>query len=421
MARQVDDVPADLASWQIRALSVLIAAMPACFAVSSRLKTVPMVVLFLVGIVLLITRTETRLSYRLAWSVAAACALRLLYDIGNLLGHQLNWANLDLPAQTLLFLGIAAVFTLSLKPRVIAIGFSLTTLLLGTTCLFQRYVQGVDRPYGLNGGEWAAIEFAMYLLLLVMFSILQALRSSTTHSDRWLHIVAAVIGLYGAVLTQSRGPLLAFAPIYAGLMLWYAMRTRRLQRTLVLFTATVACMLAITATLHREMVDRLTDVPDEIATYNSADTSGAIRERLEMWHTAWQAFLERPLAGNGLEQFGAYVRRQVASGHASPSIAKYTHPHSEYLESLAAGGLPALLVLLLFFAVPLGYFARYANHEQEPVAVSAVAGLMVIGMYGLCAFSDNVFYRAMPQSLYLFLVLGLAVNIGRQLRNASPR
>lgn len=395
--------------------------MPACFAVSSRLKTVPMVVLFLVGIVLLIARTETRLSYRLAWSVAAVCALRLLYDIGNLLGHQLAWSNLDLPAQTLLFLAIAAVFTLPLKSRVIAIGFSLTTLLLGATCLFQRYVQGVDRPYGLNGGDWAAIEFAMYLLLLVLFSILQALRASTTRGDRWLHIIAAVIGLYGAVLTQSRGPLLAFAPIYVGLMLWYAMRTRRLRRTLVLFTVTVACMLAITATLHREMVDRLTDVPDEIATYNAADTSGAIRERLEMWHTAWQAFLEHPLTGNGLEQFGPYVRRQVAIGHASPTIAKYIHPHSEYLESLVAGGLPALLVLLLFFAVPLGYFAHHANHQQESVAAAAIAGLMVIGMYGLCAFSDNVFYRAMPQSLYLFLVLGLAVNIGRQLRNASSR
>jgi O-antigen ligase len=45
----------------------------------------------------------------------------------------------------------------------------------------------------------------------------------------------------------------------------------------------------------------------------------------------------------------------------------------------------------------------------------------VIGMYGLCAFSDNVFYRAMPQSLYLFLVLGLAVSIGRQLHDASTR
>lgn len=395
--------------------------MPACFAVPARLKTVPMAVLFVTGIVLLLTRRDIRLSYRFAWSVAAVCALRLLYDIGNFLGHRLDWVTLDLPAQTLLFLAVAAVFALPLRERVIAVGFSLTTLLLGATCLFQRYVQAVDRPAGLNGGDWAAIEFAMFLLVLVLLSMLQALRSATTRGDRWLHIVAVLVGLYGAVLTQSRGPLLAFAPVYLGLMLWYALRSHLWRRMLVLFVVTVIAMLAVTATLHREMVNRLADVPEEIATYSPDDTSGAVRERLEMWHTAWQAFLDHPLAGIGLDQFGVYVRAQAAIGKASPSIAKYVHPHSEYFESLAAGGVPALLVLLLFLGVPLGFFARHANHPQEPVAASAVAGLMVIGMYALCAFSDNVFYRAMPQSLYLFLVLGLAVGIGRHLHHTSPR
>ncbi|WP_343848915.1 O-antigen ligase family protein [Rhodanobacter soli] len=412
------------ASWQIWTASLLLAVMPLCFAVSGRLKTVPMVLLFMAGLALLVTRTETRHACRLAWPVAAACVLRLLYDVGNFLGHRLDWPTLDLPAQTLLFLGIAAVFTLPLKQRVIAIGFSLTALLLGAVSLYQRYMLGADRPYGLNGGDWAAVEFAMYLLVLVLLSMLQALRPGTRRGDRWLHVAAVVVGLYGAVLTQSRGPLLSFAPIYLGLMLWFAMRSRHWRRMLALFAVTVLGMLTVTATLHREMVERLTDVPAEIASYNagsSSDAAGAVGERLEMWRTAWQAFREQPLAGIGLDQFGVYVREQAAVGNASPLIAKYVHPHSEYLESLVAGGLPALLVLLLFFAVPLAFFARHLNHAQEPVATAAAAGLMVIGMYGLCAFSDNVFYRAMPQSLYLFLVLGLAFSIGRLLHNAPSR
>ncbi|GGY30125.1 hypothetical protein GCM10008098_24480 [Rhodanobacter panaciterrae] len=421
LARQVHDVRAQPVSWQVWVASLLLAIMPLCFAVSSRLKAMPMAALFVIGMLALITRAEIRLGYRLAWPVAAACLLRLLYDIGNFLGHRLDWSTLDLPAQTALFLVIAAAFAMPLKQRVIAIGFSLTTILLGAASLFQRYGQAVDRPYGLNGGDWASVEYAMYLLILVLLSILQALRPNTTRSDRWLHIVAAAIGLYGAVLTQSRGPLLAFAPIYLGLMLWYAVRYQRWSRMLMLFAVTVAGMLAVTATLHREMVHRLAAVSTEIATYSPDDTSGAVRERLEMWHTAWQAFLEHPLAGIGLDQFGVYVRAQAAIGNASPTIAKYVHPHSEYLESLAAGGLPALLVLLLFLGVPLGFFARHLNHAQEPIAAAAAAGLMVIGMYGLCAFSDNVFYRAMPQSLYLFLVLGLAVGIGRQLHDAPSR
>jgi O-antigen ligase len=421
LVRQVQDVRANPAPWKIWAASLMLAVMPLCFAVSMRLKTLPMVLLFVAGIVLLATRADIRLSYRAAWSVAAVCLLRLLYDVGNFLGHRLGWPTLDLPAQTLLFVAIAAVFAMPLKQRVIAMGFSLTAILLGATCLFQRYVQGVDRPYGLNGGDWAAIEFAMFLLILTLLAMLQALRPDTRRGDRWLHAVAVVVGLYGAVLTQSRGPLLAFAPIYLGLMLWYAIRFRRWRQMLLLSAVTVIGMLTITATLHREMIDRLTDVPAEIASFGPDDTTGAVHERMEMWQTAWQAFREHPMAGIGLDQFGVYVRAQARTGEASASIAKYVHPHSEYLESMVAGGVPALLVLLLFFLVPLGFFGRRLNHVQEPVAAAAIAGMMVVGMYGLCAFSDNVFYRAMPQSLYLFLVLGLAVNIGRQLRNASTR
>lgn len=419
--RQVHDVHANSAPWKIWALSLLLALMPLCFAVSSRLKTLPMVLLFVAGIVVLATRGDVRSGYRVAWSVIAACLLRLLYDIGNFLGHRLGWPTLDLPAQTVLFVAIAAVFGLPLKQRVIAIGFSLTAMLLGAACLFQRYVQGVDRPYGLNGGDWAAIEFAMFLLILVLLAMLEALRPGTRRGDRWLHAAAVALGLYGSVLTQSRGPLLAFAPVYLGLMLWYGFRSHLWRRMLVLAAVTVIGMLAVTATLHREMVDRLANVPAEVASFGSDDTSGAVHERMEMWQTAWQAFREHPLAGIGLDQFGVYVRAQAATGQASPDIAKYVHPHSEYLESMVAGGLPALLVLLLFFGVPLIFFGRHLNHVQEPVAAAAAAGMMVVVMYGLCGFSDNVLYRAMPQSLYLFLVLGLAVSIGRQLRNAPIR
>jgi len=400
---------------------VLLAVLPLCFAVSGRLKAVPMGLLFLAGLVLLASRAETRDIFRRVWPVVAVCLLRLLYDLGNFLGHGLDGNTLDLPGQTLLFLAIAAVFTLPLQQRVIAIGFSLTTLLLGAASMVQRYGMGADRPYGLNGGDWASVEFAMYLLVMALLSMLQAIRPDTRRADRWLHGVAVVVGLYGAVLTQSRGPLLSFAPVFLGLMSWQAIRTRHWKRVFIPLAATLLGMLAVTATLHREMVDRLADVPAQISEYgdNAAGSSGAIGERLEMWRTAWQAFTEHPLAGIGLDQFGVYARAQVAAGKASPTIASYVHPHSEYLESMVAGGVPALLVLLLLLIVPAAFFARHLNHPREPVACAAVAGLMVIGLYSLCAFTDNVFYRAMPQSLFLFLVLGLTVDIGRQLRHSA--
>ena len=407
---------ADTTGWRITVLSWLVAAMPLCFAVSSRLKTLPMAVLVVIGAWLLLSRRPVRESYRLAWPVAGVCALRLLYDLANILAHRLGWGALDLPAQTLLFLAMAAAFALPLQGRAIALGFSATTALLGIDCLIQRYGEGIPRPYGLNGGDWASVEFAMFLLVMALLSLLQALRGSTARVDRWLHGAAVALGLYGAVLTQSRGPLLAFAPACVGLLVWHGWRIRRWRRSLALLGAIVAGMIAVTASLHDEMVDRFADVRTEVATYSPETTSGAIRERLEMWRVAWQAFADHPLAGIGIDQFGPYVRAEVAAGRAAASVAAYVHPHSEYLESMMAGGLPALLLLLLVLGVPAWYFGRRLGDPDETTASLAMAGLLVLVMYALCALSDNVFYRAMPQSLFLFLVLGLAVAIGRQVR-----
>jgi O-antigen ligase len=166
--------------------------------------------------------------------------------------------------------------------------------------------------------------------------------------------------------------------------------------------------------LHGVVVSRLAAVQTEVSSYDHQTlATGAVRERLEMWRTASQAFLSHPLAGVGFDQFGVYVRQQVATGHANSAIERYEHPHSEYLEAAATGGVPGLLVLLLIFGLPLGYFIRHVRHADRAVTILACAGLAVVSIYALCAFSDNVFYRAMPHSLYFFLVLGFAVSIGQ--------
>lgn len=408
------------AGWPLTWISLLVASMPLWFALSSRLKALPMAALVLAGGAILLRCPEARRRYRLAWPVWAACALRLVYDVVNILYHGLGWDPLDLPVQTLLFLAMAAVFALPLKERVLALGFSATTVVLGVTCLVQRYGEGVVRPYGLNGGEWAAVEFAMYLLVMTLLSLLQAIGPATSRADRWWHGFAVAIGLYGAVLTQSRGPLLAFAPVCVFVLFWHARRAGRWRQALAILALIVAGMVAVTASLQDEMVDRLADVQTQVAAYSARAGNGAVGERLEMWRVAWHAFAEHPLAGIGVDQFGPFVQAEVAAGRAGPAIAKYVHPHSEYFESLVAGGLPALLVLLLFLGVPAGFFFRHLDGSGDAGDRAAAGGMVVLAMYALCALGDNVFYRAMPQSLFLFLVLGFSVAIGRQARERHP-
>jgi O-antigen ligase len=112
------------------------------------------------------------------------------------------------------------------------------------------------------------------------------------------------------------------------------------------------------------------------------------------------------------------VDAEIAAGRSNPSIGHYNQPHNEYLEAAATGGIPGLLVLLATFLLPLSYFARHVRDVDEAVVMPACAGLAVVTLYMLCALTDSVFYRVMPQSFYFFIMLGMALLIARQ-RSAS--
>ena len=68
--------------------------------------------------------------------------------------------------------------------------------------------------------------------------------------------------------------------------------------------------------------------------------------------------------------------------------------------------MPWLAVMLLIFVLPGMHFARRVRHDDEWTATLATAGPAIVIVYALSAMTDNVFYRAMPHSFYLYLVLG---------------
>jgi len=229
--------------------------------------------------------------------------------------------------------------------------------------------------------------------------------------------------MYGALLTQSRGPLLAFAPVFLLLVLLHARRCGRWRTSLALVAAVCAVAGAATFGMRAEMVTRFQAIGPEVTRFDqSRATRGAVIERLEMWRTATRAFRQHPLAGIGVGQFDEYTRQEIVAGRSHAAIGRYNQPHNEYLEAAATGGVPGLLVLLAVFLVPLYYFGRRLLDPDDEVALPAAVGVGVIGLYMLCALTDAVFYRVMTQSFYFFVVLGLALRLGwlRQAGNARP-
>ena len=395
--------------------TLLLALLPLSFSVPVKLKVALIAVLFVYGLGLLIVDRETRAIYRGARPVVLVCALSLIYAIANILGHRLGWHELDLPSHVLIFLAIAAVFTKPIHTGWFWLGLSLTAAMLGLVCIYQHYVQGAARPTGLDGADWGVIELAMFILVLALGAVLQVLRTQVALPERAVHAICAILGMYGALLTQSRGPLLACLPVFLLIICLNAVRTKKWRDTIVVLAGAMVIAAISIAFLRNEIMTRFTAIGHEVTTYSAQETQGAVRERLEMWRVASHAFLEHPITGVGIDQFGKYTHSLVTSGLASESIAKYEHPHSEYLEAAVTGGVPGLMVLLLLFGVPLLFFARRVLDPCDDIAMAATMGLLTVSVYALCGFTDNVLYRSMPHSLFFFLTLGMAVLVSRLL------
>ena len=408
-------VQALLKPWQSWILSILLALVPLSLAISHRIKILPVALLFIAGAWLVASSALTRRSYRYAWPVIAAAALLLGFITLNVLMHQLGWRPMDRAAHILLYLVIGAVFTCTLRPVAVWSGLSLGTIALGAVCLMQHFGQGIERAYGLNGGPSASIELATLLLGLSLAALARLMDRRTSTAERVLHITAMVFGVYGALLTQSRGPLLAFAPAFALLVLLHARRSGHWRLGVLLVVGACVGVSLATYTMHDEMTERFAAIGPEVTTFDHRyEAHGAVRERLEMWRTAGRAVREHPLAGIGIGEFSHFVDAEIAAGRSNRSISRYNQPHNEYVEAATTGGIPGLLVLMATFLVPLSYFARHVRDREEAVIMPACTGLAIVVLYMLCALTDSVFYRVMPQSFYFFMVLGMALLIARR-------
>ncbi|WEN15741.1 O-antigen ligase family protein [Rhodanobacter sp. AS-Z3] len=413
---------ATLNSWKGWTLSILVALVPLSVSIDIRLKALPAAALFLAGLASIARFRQVRDSYRSASSVVWAILAMTLFMIINATLHHSGWRPLDSPAHLLLYLVAAAAFALPLRMSLVWAGFSLTAATLGLICVIQFSVLDIDRPYGLNGGASASIALATVLLGLSLLAMSQLFHSMACTAEKILHATAVLLSLFGALLTQSRGPLLAFLPMAVFLLFLQSWRTGRWRRSL-LMVGGFCCLACVTAfVLHGSLLARFESIRPEVATFEHHDqTPGAVRERLAMWRTASHAFVEHPLTGIGPNQFEEYARTEIQAGRSSPIIAGYNQPHNQYLQAASSGGIPGVLVLLLVFLVPLRYFARHVRDSDDGVGLPAAAGMAVIGLYVLCALTDSVFYRVMPQSFYFFTISGLALLIARRLNMRTDR
>ena len=285
---------------------------------------------------------------------------------------------------------------------------------LGSFCIaaYQYQVLGLERVWGFtNAIEYGGI--AMYLGIAAWCLALLGRRP-------WPQSLA--LGLCGAaamlasLLSESRGSWIVLPLLIAAIwcMAWVNGHRRMAM-------AAVAAMLigalALFLAAHDKLEQRASIAVQEVEQYLAdpaqyAETS--VGQRLEQWRLAERLIEQRPLRGWGIAGYRAAKQAMVDAGQAHPSVMQYGHAHNEILDMWAKRGLPGLVALLLFYAIPLYAFwptprrlAR-AGEDLRPrlLALRAAAALLPLAYFGF-GWTQVFFAHNSGNMFYIFSLVAL--------------
>jgi O-antigen ligase len=281
------------------------------------------------------------------------------------------------------------------------------------TALLRIYVVGAVAAAGIGfaqaltdaraeGLQGDANIYALYQVAALPAAV--ALARSSTAGQRLAWLVAAV-PIFGSVIaSQSRGALLA---LVATALVLAVFHERRLL--LVPLIAGGGLLLTNLAPLFddRYALERV-----------SNDRASG---RIDIWFTAWHAFLEQPWTGIGA---GNFVGQSIERLTTEPGVelikshlltGQGIEVHNIYLEALAERGVFGLVTLIVFLGCTL-WCLFVAARRHRSLVVIALTPMLV-------AYCVAAFFLSVSNSKLLWMLAGLAAALlvlPSQVRSPGP-
>ncbi|WP_370680610.1 O-antigen ligase family protein [Comamonas sp. GB3 AK4-5] len=192
----------------------------------------------------------------------------------------------------------------------------------------------------------------------------------------WLY---GACGVLASLLSETRGGWVV-APMLLVVMLWALFRNGRAKLALATVVAVGVLMAAVLIPYGKKYEERMEQGLTQLHQYETQPQQFAatsIGQRLEQWRLAWRMIKAKPVVGWGTQ--GVIIGKQalVDQGLAHPSVMKYGHAHNEILDMWVKRGALGLVLLLLFYTIPLTVFWP-TRQRLAAVLVEDQAGIMAL-------------------------------------------
>jgi len=267
--------------------------------------------------------------------------------------------------------------------------------------------QSGSRADGTFGNATYLAVYMLFNFFLTLFLIANTLREKnslrTSKVILSFYGIALVVQFFGLFFTETRGTFLglvggliiaaAYIVIFgrgehkAGLVLLRRAAWSLLGVILVLVGAFFA--------LKDTSIVRSNSTLSRLASISLEDKTTA--SRFIIWNMALEGFKEKPVLGWGQENFN-YVFNKYYDPAMYGQEQWFDRAHNEFLDWLVAGGLPAFLLYISFFAL-----ACWAIIRAKGLSVPEQAAL--IGVLAAYAFNNLFVFDNLLSLMYFYLIL----------------
>ena len=350
----------------------------------------------------------------LSW-ITGMCAAVILLAVTSMQLTGREWQVLDKYARFLLMPWCALLACALSPPRVWLWAGALLGVSIAFAVALTEDASGVARV----GGWHNSIVFANAVLALLVIAVY----CRPEGQRPWIYLsiaVALVLGVVTIVLSGTRGAMPGF-----GLMLLVAVvgggsGRRRWYRSGGMLAFMLFVLLLMWTVPWLASQTRLDGIQTDLQRYAQGHVDSPVGARLQFLSLAWQAFLDHPLTGVGLDNFAPQVKL-LPQCVRDLGICQLGHAHNDIAQWSATLGVPGLLAIISIYLVPFVLFVRLIrSDDRKPANGAAWAGVMLVLVFLLSGMTQSMFSHALTTMTYVIfigLLLGLAL---RESADGSP-
>jgi O-antigen ligase len=289
-------------------------------------------------------------------------------------------------------------------------GISFATFLAGILGLLETYFNGttVIRIHGsTNEIIYGNLSIAMAFMSIAGIGFFQK-------KSPWLTLIpvgAFLFGVTASILSGTRGAWIAIPALSLLIVFFYWKDLTAIKRI-----AIISLLLFLPLLLYKVpqtgIKTRLDQAYKEVFNYQTIDekTSSA-GQRIEMWGISWNIFIANPIIGAGPGMYHQAAQKFIKKELGNEIVARYNHPHNEYLNMMATRGFFGFFALLALFFIPGKHFYSAMRNKDKAISRLGLAGMLLILAYIHFALTEAVFERSLFVLFFTFYLALLTYHI----------